>query len=896
MKPSFLVPLPALALLGLFTCAVPEQQRPMALQAESPALAPQPPVANGAPVRVPLTVKETAGVARTGEMVRSGVPLPRSLEVRDVRGLAIAGPDGKPVPAEFRVLARWNAGKDEAAAPVQWLLVTFPATVGARGSAVYHLVSGQPNPPPASPLRLTREGQQVIVDTGAAVFRLGKGAGTLFDEVALPDGRKLVTGSALALRAAGRDGGHSTVRGVRIESAGPLSAVVVVDGVYDHPPVGQGRFGSRRRYVFTAGSPTVQVRHAVAWEGNLDCPGCVRTKDGKPNAVLIERVRDELSLGLEGPLSVSAVGDFKAPALEKALAGDGERTAWVRQTQRERRTAPLRFEAAVGGERRQGDQADGGVLAASTATGSVAVALNHMHRYEPQALRLLADGRLAVDLVDGKAWLANHQGLFATFAVTVSPEPARRPELDRLLWAPLNHPLRAWPADTWFNGSEAVPEVPAGPLPRHLAEYDKLIPAVLRRTVDRVQKAGISGVMTFGVYPRYWGEGDLPGEIECKDDPTPNETWDDTFWCGTWTDYHNTVATAAVWAMRSGEVEWLDEIAFPGALRTLHTQILQCSTGEEWFYCGQSPMGYSAYRGDFNSSHAYFENLFLYYWLTGDSTVVDTLRRGGDSMRRLLCPSRGPSPVTVPHGPDGPACPPSRPPESQDTSLTGRVAYQWTAAFRFLGLASEDASFLEDYRSNLARAVTVQYAELEKDGRRYGFLGDKPLTTPGTGEAGPTWTNGFYDAENLYRLQRDTGDAPIGDPALPPSRVLAAVARTLVELGAGKFGDGTPEGIWPRLLAYTWSGPRVGGALQTVEAKDRELYNPEKYGTVALLVRTGRQTGDPVLIKAGDQMIRTILRQGKGEVLPLGKIQGQTLARLHAAVAVAAEEPSPSRK
>ncbi|HSG39138.1 MAG TPA: hypothetical protein VLE27_05835, partial [Thermoanaerobaculia bacterium] len=205
MKSSFLLPLPALALLGLFTCAVPEKPGPMALQAESPA--PRPPVANGAAVRVPLTVKETAGVARTGEVIRSGIPLPRSLGVRTVQGLAIAGPDGKPVPAEFRVLARWNAGKDEASAPVQWLLVTFPATVGARGSAVYHLVSGTPNPPPAAPLRLTRDGQQVIVDTGAAVFRLGKGAGTLFDEVALPDGRKLVTGSSLALRAAGRDGG-----------------------------------------------------------------------------------------------------------------------------------------------------------------------------------------------------------------------------------------------------------------------------------------------------------------------------------------------------------------------------------------------------------------------------------------------------------------------------------------------------------------------------------------------------------------------------------------------------------------------------------------------------------------------------------------------------------------
>ena len=97
--------------------------------------------------------------------------------------------------------------------------------------------------------------------------------------------------------------------------------------------------------------------------------------------------------------------------------------------------------------------------------------------------------------------------------------------------------------------------------------------------------------------------------------------------------------------MRTGEVEWLDEIGFPGALRTLHTQIMQCSPTERWFYCGQSPTGYGAYRTDFNSSHAYFENLYLYYWLTGDQTVIDILQRGGDSMRRWMCPQRGAGPV-----------------------------------------------------------------------------------------------------------------------------------------------------------------------------------------------------------------------------------------------------------
>jgi hypothetical protein len=188
--------------------------------------------------------------------------------------------------------------------------------------------------------------------------------------------------------------------------------------------------------------------------------------------------------------------------------------------------------------------------------------------------------------------------------------------------------------------------------------------------------------------------------------------------------------------------------------------------------------------------------------------------------------------------------------------------------------------------------VTQHYLELERNGRRYGFLGERVATGPGTSEAGPAWTNGFYDAQNLYRLQRDTGDAPIGEPPVAPSRVLAAVARTLAELYPGQSGAGALEAPWARLLAVTWSGPRLGGTLLKVEPKDRELYNPEKFGTVALLVRAGRQTGDPVLIETGSGLVRLILRQARGDILPLGKIQGQTLTRLHAAVAVMAEEAS----
>lgn len=886
---GLLLPL-SLLLLSALSCnaAADAPERPAAHRA------PDGETAAASPARIRLGVRETAGVARRNEVLRSGVPLPRALGLRDPARLAVVDGGGKPVSAQFEVLARWNAGLSDTGAPIQWVLVIFPATVAAHGSADYWLVTGGPatggpaNPPPPRPLKLARDGNRVTVDTGAAIFQLGP-PGELFDEIRLPSGRRLVSGGDLSVTTGERTAGHSDIRRVWVEHAGPLSAAVVVDGAYGVPAVGGGGLGSRRRYLFTAGSPTALVRHAVAWEGNLGCRGCIRTEDGKPNAVRIDRVRDALALDLETlgaapAVDVTSVGAFGEAALAGRGRFGGGEIARVRQTQRARREDRLAFEAMAPGHTSGGERADGGLLAVAGPGGAVAVALDHMHRYEPQALRLLGDGRLAVDVADDHVWLAHHQGLFATLAVAALPEQPSRGELDRLVWAPLNRPLRAWPEAAWFAGSGAVDEIPVGPLPRGLDAYDRLIPDVLRLTREQIDKEGLAGLMTFGVVPRYWGRWD-GGELRCKNkkDPTPQEPWDETFWCSTWTDYHNTLATAPLWAMRSGEVEWLEELAFPAALRTLHTQIMQCSPDEPWFYCGQAPAGYAGYREDFNSSHAYFDNLYLYFWLTGDRTVPDTLRRGAENMRRWMCPGRGPQPVTAAaDGPEGPACPAGEPVDK--ASMSGRVGTQWLTAFRFVGLAGPDASFLEDYRSGLARMLTDQYVELERDGKTYGFLGG--ALRKNHNETGPLWMNAFYDADLLHRWRIDSGDAPLGDPPLPPSRVLAAVARTLAEhvqpLEAKEGG--------PQSLVYRFDGPRIGGRLVEIQPKGRELFFAEKAGMAALLVRTGQSTGDAELLKLGRHLVETVFDTSRAEKVPLGKLQGQYLTRLHAAVGALAGE------
>lgn len=840
-----------------------------------------------------LTVRESAGIARTAEIVRSGVPLPRALNVQSTLALALVDGAGQLVPAEFRILARWHAGLTVTTAPIQWLLVTFPATVAANGSATYRVVfdgSSGSNPAPATPLTVTQDGNEFTIDTGAARFVVGGGSGALFDEIRLANNTRLVSGSTITAQVDGTNHAHPTTRRAVLESSGPLSAVVVVEGSYAMPAVGGGGLGSRRRYVFSAGSPVAIVRHSVAWEGDR-CGAGNLACGGSPNAVRVQQVRDALSLDVAYPAAATAVGAFATTTSGTVNAGQ---TAAVRQLLRQDREDPLAAIVNLAASPTvNAVKADGGMLAVSSAAGAVAVALNQMHRYEPQALRILADGRLAVDLVDtaaagGSAWLGARQGLFATLATGVFASAPSRATLDRQVWAPLNEPLHAWPQAEWFAASEAVEEFPVGTPAAEFAEYDDEAIDVAATTLEEIDNRGLAGLMTFGLYPRNWANPLYSDEIDCDDAVTPSETWDDPYWCATWTDYHNAVMTIPRFAMRNGRTEWLDELATPGALRSLHTQIFQCGPDDDNFRCGQAPAGYGGYRADFNSSHAYFDNLMLYYWLTGDYTVVETLQRGASSMRNYFCTRRPAS-----------ACLPTDAPEDDYANMTGRVFTQWQWVFRFAGLAGSDATFLEDYAANIARQYTLNYADVLQNGVRYGFLIDGTLRQeidgPGTYSTDQLWMASLYDQNLLYRLQVDTNDAPLdgqpGSPPLVPSQIIAAWARTLDQFGStvAAGGNGTAAGTWPNALFFTFTGNRVGGTLTSVTPNqgggDPNLYDTGKAVMTATIARAADSTGEAGLAALELDLAQFAWNAALADPSPLSKQEAELLIRLPSAIA-----------
>ena len=186
-------------------------------------------------------------------------------------------------------------------------------------------------------------------------------------------------------------------------------------------------------------------------------------------------------------------------------------------------------------------------------------------------------------------------------------------------------------------------------------------------------------------------------------------------------------------------------------------------------------------------------------------------------------------------------------PTDEWAGLTGRVASQWLAAFRFVGQSGSDASFADDWRSGMARAVTWHYIQVSPAtaaSTQYGFWLSGRVASAGVYTTDQLWMASLYDMENLHQLQIDTSDAPIGEPAVRPSQVINAWARTLVDFGSRTAGDGTAAGTWPNALQVRYSGARIGGRLESVTASsaggDTILWNTGKANLTATILRCAK--------------------------------------------------------
>lgn len=845
-----------------------------------------------------------AGVTVVGS---GGLPLSRAQQVFDPAELELVDAAGVAVPMQARVLARWMAGRADSTAPIQWLHVQAEPR-GARRLWLRRRATPGESPPPTHRLRVVEQGGAYLVSTGAAEFLVDPAQAALFSEVRSAQGEVLARGRPSAIELAAPAGRYSpqSLRFARIESAGPLALSLLTEQRLGLPPQGGGALVLRRHYRFEAGSPTARVSLALAWEGSR----CGRA--------------DELSCsaGVNGLRVLAAhEGLLIVPVAQRVLvqsrredpvhASRPDQATRLLQLRREQRLQPRRFALSVdGSEVRSGSAADAAAMAVVLAQASLGAGIKRIDLNEPQGLQFDPAAReLRLDWVAAPGvWLGNRQGLHAQVAIAVlpgesAPAATQQAALGERVSDPLSEPVLLWPSAAQFAASGAVPEFPPGALPPAFSGFDAAVDAVLDHTLARVEAEGLHGLMTHGLWPSYWGTPADP-PIACGGaDPTPAEAWDDSYWCASWTDYHNVAIVPALTALRAGNPARWRTLALPAAQRMLHTQILQCAPDDPWFYCGQAPAGGGGYRAHFNSSHAYFENLLLYYFLSADPWVPERLLQGARSMRGYLCPARfGPSP--------GPMCAPTEAGTDAWVQLSDRAASQWYEVFRVLG-QSVDPSFLDDWRGGLARWLSLHYAQgLDARGDTLGLLAPSgvgaglSILAPGRYGTAQLWMASGYDFEQLARFASAAPGHGLGQPALMPEQVIEAWGRTLAlasRLAPG--GDGSASGVWPNAIAFEWTGARIGGQLRSLApfwhpasmpqpCLDACLYPTGKAFLSAALARAARLSGDPALHALAQSVIAQSLAALAARPQVLGKETGLLLTRLPAAIA-ALQPPLP---
>jgi hypothetical protein len=137
----------------------------------------------GTSLRVPLTVKECAGVGAKEYPVTSVVPLPYG-KYYETSHFRVEDSKGRIMPAQFEALNRWWARDNS----IRHIMIHFQPTVGAygkigKGIATYYLTDKGSGETANTPLRIDKKDDGIEVVTGPLKFTIDRRRFNILDEV-----------------------------------------------------------------------------------------------------------------------------------------------------------------------------------------------------------------------------------------------------------------------------------------------------------------------------------------------------------------------------------------------------------------------------------------------------------------------------------------------------------------------------------------------------------------------------------------------------------------------------------------------------------------------------------------------------------------------------------------
>lgn len=396
--------------------------------------------------KVPLTVQESAGVARQNEPVSGGIPLPMGL-VGGSTDVKLVDERGTEMPAQFSVINRWGADRS-----VMWLLVQSVATVPANGSVTYYLVPG-PAAVKRGLLKVRESAGAITVDTGVLKFTVSKKRFNLLDAVWLDangDGRYSDDEQVVKSQARGglvltlKNGeiyssSAAPPRAVLVEESGPERATIVVRGLHA-PEAGRGAlpycYGYMVRIRAFADKPYLRISYALTDDSYppIGSPVCKEAVIGVP-------------LKLKGKVTADLGGKKSRPR----VVAPGERRTLI-WTDEESLIAPVMRGELI---------PDLDYVAASDGKLGANLAVRYLKESHPSALQVRRDKEVV--WLEFKPWptetggehyldVCSHKTYELQLTFTPGDEAIKKgPEL----FASYHNYLRFWPPVEWTNSTRA---------------------------------------------------------------------------------------------------------------------------------------------------------------------------------------------------------------------------------------------------------------------------------------------------------------------------------------------------------------------------------------------------------------------------------------------------------
>lgn len=578
-------------------------------------------VANAFPaLNVPLAVQEFSGVTRTGEGVRSGVPVPRHAGLLSTSDLRLLDQNGAPVPARFSVLGRWGAGPADTTAPLRWVLVDFATDVAASATNRFTLTQGGPGPAlPA--LNIVETTTNITVTTGPARFAVSKTRGSLLEaawldlngDTTFSAGEQIIspandTGSFVVATNTEFRANNTAPLSVLVDDNGPGRATVRIEGF--HRDSGTNQF---LRYVtrltFFAGQSYVHVHHTfiegrVLGTGNGDFPAGVIISPFDRAGL---RVRPSFS----GALNARMTAD--SAALTVIALTNAAHLVAIRQRTPTNYVEGMRYEVFNNSTLLEtGQRARQAWLDVGDSTWGLAASTRDFWRKGPQRLSGAGDGTLTVEFPAEPYTIYQAMGLAEEVLLDFHPASAAVADQRRRSEGSLKDPLFAVAPGAWYVASGAFGQLPAYPCTRY-PRFDQILEEHFQISTQWVDAGRTFGLRNYL---------DMPTD---RYDPAtdPHEVY---FSSG----YYDPCTAQIHEFARRGEFRWLRDLAFPH-LRHWYTVDCYDTDDPASPQNGICPAHGTAHRSNFTGEYHYMESFWDYYYLTGDRRGLERLTQGARS-------------------------------------------------------------------------------------------------------------------------------------------------------------------------------------------------------------------------------------------------------------------------